>query len=59
MDAAPATPHVATTAEAIACAVIPGPLPTALHVVLPLEHPPGAPLIPKGALHPKGTSKIL
>ena len=45
-------PPAGTTAEAIACTVIPGPLPTAPHIVLPMAHPLGAPPIPKGTLPP-------
>ena len=58
MDATPAAPHVGTTTEAIAHTVIAGPLPAALHVVLPMVHSLGAPPIPKGTLHPTGTSRI-
>ena len=58
MDTTPATPHIGTATEAIACTVIQGPLPTAPHVVLPMAHPLGAPPIPKGTLHPTGTSRI-
>ena len=58
MDATPAAPHVGTATEAIAHAVIPGPLPAVPHVVLPVEHPLGTTPVPKGALHPTGTSRI-
>ena len=59
MDIIPAAPHIGTTAEAIVHTVIPGPLPTALHVVLYVAHPLGAPHIPKGAQHPTGTTRTL
>ena len=59
MDIIPVAPHVGTAAEAIVHAVIPGPLPTALHVVLPMAHPLGAPHIPKGVQHPTGTTRTL
>ena len=59
MDAIPATPHAGTAIEAIAHAAIPGPLPTALHIVLPMTHPLGAPPIPKGTLHPTGITRTL
>ena len=59
MDAATATPHIGTTTAAIASTVIPGPLPAALPIVLPVVHPLGTPPVPKGALHPTGTSRIL
>ena len=59
MDVIPATPHGSTTADVIAHVVIPGPLPTVLHVVQPVAHCPGTPLIPKGAQLPAGTTKML
>ena len=59
MDITSSTPHVGTTAEAIACTVIPGPHPTAPHEDLPVAHPKGAPLIPKGTSHPTSTSRTL
>ena len=59
MDAIPAAPHIGTATEAIDHAAIPGPLPAALHIGLPVVHPLGAPPIPKGTLHPTGTTKIL
>ena len=59
MDIIPATPHIGPAAEAIVHAVIPGPLPAALHIVLPMAHPLGAPHIPKGAQHPTGTTRTL
>ena len=40
-------------------AVIPGPHLTALHVAHPVAHPIGTPHIPKGTLHPTGTSRML
>ena len=57
MDIIPATPHIGTATEVIAHAVIPGPLPAALHIVLPMAHPLGTPHIPKGAHHPTGTTR--
>ena len=59
MDIIPATPHIGTTAEAIVYTAIPGPLPTALHIVLPVAHPLGTPHVPKGAEHPTGTTRTL
>ena len=59
MDVIPVTPHVGTATEAIVHAVIPGPLPTVLHVVLPMAHPLGAPHISKGTQHPTGTTRTL
>ena len=55
MDVAPTAPHIGTAADAIAHAVIPGPHLTALYVA----HPIGTPHIPKGTLHPTGTSRML
>ena len=59
MDIVPATPHIGTAAEVIACIAIPGPHPAAPHIVLPVVHPLGALLIPKGTLHPTGTTRML
>ena len=59
MDVIPATPHVGTAAEAIVHTAIPGPLPTALHIVLPMVHPLGTPHIPKDAQLPTGTTRTL
>ena len=58
VDITPAAPHVGTAAEAIVHAAIPGPLPTALHVVLPMVHLLGTPHFPKSAQHPTGTTRI-
>ena len=59
MDVVPAATHGGTTAEVIACIVIPGPLPTVLHIVQPMAHHPGTPLIPKGTQLPTGTTRTL
>ena len=59
MDVISATPHAGTAAEAMAHAVIPGPFPTALHVVLPMAHPLDTSHIPKNTLHPTGTTRTL
>ena len=59
MDAIPAAPHVGTGAEVIACIAIPGPHPAAPHIVLPVVHHLGTPNVPKGALHPTGTTRML
>ena len=60
MDGIPAAPHIGTAAEVIAHIAIPGPHPTDPHIVLPMVYPPGAPLVPKGTLHPTGiTTRML
>ena len=59
MDIIPAAPLIGTAAEAIVHAVIPGPLPIALHIVLPMAHPLGTPHIPKSAQHATGTTRTL
>ena len=59
VDIIPAAPHIGTAAEVIAHIPIAGPHPTAPHIVLPMVHCPGAPLIQKGAEHPTGTTRIL
>ena len=58
VDIIPATPHIGTAAETIACLVIPGPLPAVLHIVPPITHHPSTPLVPKGAQHPTGSTRM-
>ena len=53
MDVDPASPHVGTGAKVIAHVAIPGPHPTAPHIVLPVAHHLGGPHIPKGTLQPQ------
>ena len=59
VDVIPAAAHVGTATEVIAHVAISGPHPTAPHIVLPMVYPLGAPLIPKGNLHPTGTTRML
>ena len=59
MDIAPATPHIGTSTKVIAHIVIPGPLPAAPHIALPMVHQSGAPHVPKGAIHPTHTTRML
>ena len=57
VDVIPATPHIGTASDVIALLAIPGPHPTAPHIVLPMVHPLGAPHIPKGTLYPTDTTR--
>ena len=59
MDIVPATPHVGTGTEVIACIAIPGPQPPAPHVVHLVVHPLGDLHVPKGTPHPTGTTRML
>ena len=51
VDVTPAAPHAGTDAKVIACIVIPGPLPTAPHIALPMVHHPSTLHVPKGTVH--------
>ena len=59
MDAVPAALHIGTDADVIAHVAMPGPHPAAPHIVLPVAYHLGTPHIPKGALHPTGTTRML
>ena len=55
----PATLHAGTAAIVLTIIALPGPHPTALHIVLPIVHCPCALLDQIGTPHPIGTTRML